>query len=100
MKKSLKIIMFFVILILTSTIVFATESDVVNQYDETEIADEYGIMPISQFYDENEYLTNGNLNNYENTDIWKIENHTDIQNSVYGDIYVMSNSVNISSEII
>lgn len=65
MKKNLKVISIFVVLILLiSNIVFATESEVVNQYDEAEITDEYGIMPISSNIND-EDLMNSNLGNYE-----------------------------------
>lgn len=100
MKKNLKVISIFVVLILLiSNIVFATESEVVNQYDEAEITDEYGIMPISSNIND-EDLMNSNLGNYETSDIWKMENHTDITDLLYGDLYIMSNSVEVGSELI
>lgn len=106
MKKKLKVISIFVIsILLISNIVFATENTNANiVLDGTESAPsdvnlEAGIMPISENYeDDSAYLfARNNMEDYDEKDIWRMESHTEISNLVNGDLYIMSNSVDISS---
>lgn len=103
MKKILKSITIFAVLILISISAFATEvadnsvNEDLSSYDQN-IED--GIMPISYISNEDFISSDPYLKNYETSDIWRMENHTKIENSVYGDLYIMSNSAEILSNSI
>lgn len=108
MKKSLKIFaaVFITIILLATTIVLATETtnetvlEGTSDFVETETNEEAGIMPISENYEDDYMSVGNNIAGYDETDIWRMENRTELSNSIKGDLYIMSNSANISSDII
>lgn len=95
MKKVIKIftILFISLILLISTISFATEDiNITNENTEDimPVSEENDIMPISEG-------TQYQIMNEDYADIWSIKNETIVEETVYGDIYTMSNNVEISS---
>ncbi len=86
MKQRLKVIVsvFFVIILLTLNIAFATENQNVMSNSIAEDSSEEDALVTHE----------------SNTDICKMENYTEISNPVNGDLYIMSNSVDVSSEFV
>ncbi len=95
MKKVIKIftILFISLILLISTISFATEDiNITNENTEDimPVSEENDIMPISEGIQ-------GQIMTEDYADIWSIKNETIVEETVYGDIYAMSNNVEISS---